>query len=430
MNRLGGSPVILAMTEGSGIWRKAAGSWMHVNPQVQSGAQSSFSWIPGSSTVYFYDHTSGVWRSNDVGVTWTKIWAQPSVFDMTGYVAADPRDPSRLYVSVGNVGLFRLDGATTGTVDAGQIVPQPIGGFVAPGPIAPRSDGAIEAVALPTSGSAASVRVSTDRGASWSTISDDVYLRSGGFIRTLSVAPDAAVWAGSFSDGIAMRPGPSSDLTITAAGAARGTVSSTPTGITCPSACTMAYGWGVPVTLTASADPVSTFTGWNGGGCSGTATCQVTMTQPVSVTATFAPSVQADAQLSLGNGSFVGDGIYNLTGAGQTVTIRQTRGTTRSFRVRVQNDGVGADAFTVPGAGSSSGFQVTYAMGSTDVTSRVTSGTFRTVVLAPGASATLSLSVKVPSSTPHGRVKNILVVATSTSLASSKDAVLAAVTVA
>ena len=341
-----------------------------------------------------------------------------------------PRDPSRLYVSVGNVGLFRLDGATTGTVDAAQIVPQPIGGFVAPGPIAPRSDGAIEAVALPTSGSAASVRVSTDRGASWSTISDDVYLRSGGFIRTLSVAPDAAVWAGSFSDGIAMRPGPSSDLTITAAGAARGTVSSTPTGITCPSACTMAYGWGVPVTLTASADPVSTFTGWNGGGCSGTATCQVTMTQPVSVTATFAPSVQADAQLSLGNGSFVGDGIYNLTGAGQTVTIRQTRGTTQSFRVRVQNDGVGADAFTVPGAGSSSGFQVTYAMGSTDVTSRVTSGTFRTVALAPGASATLSLSVKVPSSTPHGRVKNILVVATSTSLASSKDAVLAAVTVA
>jgi hypothetical protein len=186
----------------------------------------------------------------------------------------------------------------------------------------------------------------------------------------------------------------------------------------------------VPVTLTASADPASTFAGWTGGACSGTGTCQVTMTQPVPVTATFAPNVQADAQLSLGNGSFVGDGIYNLTGAGQTVAIRQTRGTTRTFRVRVQNDGVGSDTVTISGTGSSSGFQVTYAMGSTDVTSRVTSGSFRTVVLAPGASVTLSLAVKVQSSTPHGRVKNLLVTATSTSLATSKDAVLATVTVA
>jgi hypothetical protein len=41
------------------------------------------------------------------------------------------------------------------------------------------------------------------------------------------------------------------------------------------------------VTLTASATAGSAFTGWSGGGCSGTGTCVVTMNAPVAVTATF-----------------------------------------------------------------------------------------------------------------------------------------------
>jgi hypothetical protein len=43
---------------------------------------------------------------------------------------------------------------------------------------------------------------------------------------------------------------------------------------------------------------------------------------------------------------------------------------------------------------------------------------------------TLTLSVRIPSTTPHGRVKSILVTATSTALTSAKDAVLATITVA
>ena len=39
--------------------------------------------------------------------------------------------------------------------------------------------------------------------------------------------------------------------------------------------------------LTATADPGSTFAGWSGGGCSGTATCTVTMNSDTAVTATF-----------------------------------------------------------------------------------------------------------------------------------------------
>ncbi len=143
VGRVGGSTVILAMTVSSGIWRKASGTWTLVNGQIGAGAQASFSWVPGSSIVYFYDHSSGVWRSTDAGQTWVNIWDEPSTFDLTGYVAADPRDPSRLYVSVGRVGLFRLDGASVGTVGTGEIVPQEIGTFLAPGPIAVGPDGAV-----------------------------------------------------------------------------------------------------------------------------------------------------------------------------------------------------------------------------------------------------------------------------------------------
>ena len=129
---------------------------------------------------------------------------------MTGYVAADPRDASRLYVSVGKVGLFRLDGATVGTVESGQIAPQPIGGFLAPGPIAVRSDGAIDArrSAVGPRGRGP-VRVSTDRGANWSTLTDAFYLADRGF------RSDACRWAPrppcgrvSNSNGIVMRPAP------------------------------------------------------------------------------------------------------------------------------------------------------------------------------------------------------------------------------
>src|SRR5438093_768142 len=48
------------------------------------------------------------------------------------------------------------------------------------------------------------------------------------------------------------------------------------------------------VTLTATPASGSTFTGWSGGGCSGTGSCSVTVTAAVSVTATFNQSSSSD----------------------------------------------------------------------------------------------------------------------------------------
>src|SRR6185437_10594818 len=56
-------------------------------------------------------------------------------------------------------------------------------------------------------------------------------------------------------------------LTITPVGAGTGTVSSDLDGIDCGSQCWALYDTGQAVTLTATADTGSRFTGWSGGGC-------------------------------------------------------------------------------------------------------------------------------------------------------------------
>jgi hypothetical protein len=71
------------------------------------------------------------------------------------------------------------------------------------------------------------------------------------------------------------------------AGTGKGTITSAPEGINCPGDCSQAYGPGQSVTLTAAPAAGSTFTGWSGGGCTGTSTCVVSTNSAVAVTATF-----------------------------------------------------------------------------------------------------------------------------------------------
>jgi uncharacterized repeat protein (TIGR02543 family) len=76
-------------------------------------------------------------------------------------------------------------------------------------------------------------------------------------------------------------------LTVAPDGDGVGSVTSSPAGITCGTACTKTYVQGTAVTLTARASTGSVFTGWTGA-CSGSAaTCTVSMSQARSVGATF-----------------------------------------------------------------------------------------------------------------------------------------------
>ena len=77
-------------------------------------------------------------------------------------------------------------------------------------------------------------------------------------------------------------------LTVARNGTGSGTVTSSDGTIHCGTACSAPYADGTSVTLTAVAASGSAFTGWTGGGCSGTASeCSVSVTAASTVTATF-----------------------------------------------------------------------------------------------------------------------------------------------
>jgi hypothetical protein len=75
-------------------------------------------------------------------------------------------------------------------------------------------------------------------------------------------------------------------LSVSKAGFGSGTVSSLPPGISCGATCHRNFLYGTKVTLLATPDPGSLFSGWSDA-CSGTGSCVVTMSQARSVTVKF-----------------------------------------------------------------------------------------------------------------------------------------------
>lgn len=99
---------------------------------------------------------------------------------------------------------------------------------------------------------------------------------------------------------------PKMTLTVAKAGTGTGTVTSDPVGIACGDDCVEDYPADKVITLTATANSGSMFTGWSGGVCSGTSTCTVTMSQAKSVTATFNPAALLTiAKMGKGKGTVV-----------------------------------------------------------------------------------------------------------------------------
>ncbi|MBK8431325.1 MAG: hypothetical protein IPL28_08555 [Chloroflexi bacterium] len=78
------------------------------------------------------------------------------------------------------------------------------------------------------------------------------------------------------------------ELTILKTGTGDGSVVSIPAGIACGASCTAAFSHGTLITLTATADTGSTFTGWSGPLTSTNPTITVTLEMAMTITAEFA----------------------------------------------------------------------------------------------------------------------------------------------
>ena len=103
-------------------------------------------------------------------------------------------------------------------------------------------------------------------------------------ILTLSGGPKLALVSGKLQLSPIL---PQYLLNISKTGTGSCTVSSSPAAIDCGLTCSASFEKGSIVTLTESTAPDSIFTGWSGGGCSGTGNCFVTMNADTTVTATI-----------------------------------------------------------------------------------------------------------------------------------------------
>jgi hypothetical protein len=81
--------------------------------------------------------------------------------------------------------------------------------------------------------------------------------------------------------------------TLTVVRSGNGTVTSSPSGINCGTACSTSYAKGTKVTLSANASPDSRFAGWAGGGCQGLGDCTVSIENQTTVSATFLGAIHA-----------------------------------------------------------------------------------------------------------------------------------------
>jgi hypothetical protein len=111
-----------------------------------------------------------------------------------------------------------------------------------------------------------------------------------GTVEVTVVGPDGATSAASPSDHyqyMSPAPPPSDTLSFLRTGSGQGQVLIAPPGIFCAGACSQSFTAGTGVRLTAIPATGSSFQGWSGGPCSGTAPCEFSLTADTTVTAAF-----------------------------------------------------------------------------------------------------------------------------------------------
>ncbi len=126
-------------------------------------------------------------------------------------------------------------------------------------------------------------------------------------------------------------------LTVSKNGAGSGVVQAV--GINCGTTCMNDYAEGSIVSLSVLPNGASAFAGWFGGGCTGTASCIVTMSQATAVTATFDVSLVPPVAYSV-TASVSDNGTISPTG-----TVTAVEGSTVNFSVKADVGSSIADVF-------------------------------------------------------------------------------------
>jgi PASTA domain/Divergent InlB B-repeat domain/Sortilin, neurotensin receptor 3, len=236
-----------------------------------------------SSTVYAGTQL-GLYSSSDGGATWSRFGAGLPLINIDDlYISADDKviraaSYGRGFWQLAALNDFSMSSAP-GTVSVGP-------GAGAPTTIFTRvltgtgEQMALSASGLPTGATAGfNPATVTAGGSSTLTLTAGASTAPGNYVVTVTGTSASATHTTQVAFDV-LAP-----LTVGKSGTGSGTVSSSPSGVSCGTACSHAFAYGTQVTLNANPDAGSTFAGWSGA-CSGTS-CQVTMSQGRRVTATF-----------------------------------------------------------------------------------------------------------------------------------------------
>src|SRR5262249_11244413 len=120
-----------------------------------------------------------------------------------------------------------------------------------------------------------------------------VYVTSGN-------AEQAGIYAYDPNSQVNSASPPSFGLALKGAGSGAVSVTSDLGGIDCSASCSAQLRAGAAVTLTPVPDPGSSFAGWEGGGCSGTGACTLTIDQATAVEAEFASQLSSSPVIAPG----------------------------------------------------------------------------------------------------------------------------------
>ncbi len=146
------------------------------------------------------------------------------------------------------------------------------------------------------------------------------------------------------------------------------------------------------------------------------------------------PIYRPDGRIKLSTStSYLGDGIYNLTGSGQTASTKVRAGKAKTFSIEVENDGNRSDRFQLQGCAGPRGFTVQYlegVAGTTDISTAIKGGTYETLSVAAGTSTTIRAILKAKRTARSGATGACTVTATSVTDPSKQDTVKASAKVA
>jgi hypothetical protein len=131
-----------------------------------------------------------------------------------------------------------------------------------------------------------------------------------------------------------------------------------------------------------------------------------------------------DARIRRGPGAVVGNNLYNTTGLNQTRTGAAGPGQAVTYFVSAQNDAPFAEQLRIKGQASTTRFTVTYRNpAGVNITSQVIAGSYRTPVLAPGATHFIRAIVTIHPSAPANATLTRTATVTSDTHPAIKDTV-------